>query len=362
MAAEDRNGEVVSTQGECTDCSTTTTATTRERSFDELAKGLADGKLSRRKAVRMLGGALLGGALASIPGVAWAAKPASCPPGVPKCGKNCCPDVTFACAQGKCACPAGTTRIGSTCCQNAQVCGQSCGCSPGNGCCSGACTPLSTELNCGSCGNACSGGKTCQGGVCACPQGQEDCGGVCRDLLTDVANCGLCGNACALDRTCVGGECVCPSGNTLCNGQCVFCREGEAPNPNNNCQCEVICPPGHTFSSACGCFPDCPPGQVQDPYEHCMCIDAICPAQTCCCNCWYRPIGDLGCEVGCPATCRNDITTQEQCTQYCLTSTPPPGHTHQAAIFDCRTASQDQQLICIDGGTSCREFPCNGGG
>ena len=68
MAAEDHNGEVVSSQGECTDCSTT------ESSFDELAKSLADGKLSRRRVLKMLGGALMGGALASIPGAAWAAK------------------------------------------------------------------------------------------------------------------------------------------------------------------------------------------------------------------------------------------------------------------------------------------------
>jgi hypothetical protein len=43
-------------------------------SFDELAKGLASGTVSRRKALKMLGAALVGGAFASMPGVAWAAK------------------------------------------------------------------------------------------------------------------------------------------------------------------------------------------------------------------------------------------------------------------------------------------------
>ena len=47
---------------------------TRERSFDELAKGLAAGTVSRRKAIRLMGAALVGGALASVPGAAWAAK------------------------------------------------------------------------------------------------------------------------------------------------------------------------------------------------------------------------------------------------------------------------------------------------
>ena len=43
-----------------------------ELSLDELSKGLASGDVSRRRALRLLGGALVGGALASLPGVAWA--------------------------------------------------------------------------------------------------------------------------------------------------------------------------------------------------------------------------------------------------------------------------------------------------
>jgi hypothetical protein len=46
---------------------------TRERSFDELAKGLANGTISRRQALRWMGGALAGAAFASVPGVAFAA-------------------------------------------------------------------------------------------------------------------------------------------------------------------------------------------------------------------------------------------------------------------------------------------------
>jgi hypothetical protein len=40
--------------------------------LDELAKGLANGTISRRKALRVFGGLLAGGMLAFIPGVAWA--------------------------------------------------------------------------------------------------------------------------------------------------------------------------------------------------------------------------------------------------------------------------------------------------
>ena len=42
-----------------------------ESSFDELAKGLASGSITRGRALRVAGGALLGAALASLPGVAW---------------------------------------------------------------------------------------------------------------------------------------------------------------------------------------------------------------------------------------------------------------------------------------------------
>jgi hypothetical protein len=115
-------------------------------SFDELAKGLAEGKLTRRKALRMLGATLVGGVLASVPSIAWAAKPAPCPSGN-KCGKNCCPDATFVCSQGKCACPTGQTA------------------------CGGQCVRLTTNQNCGSCGNACPGGPAAWTGSASVRQG-----------------------------------------------------------------------------------------------------------------------------------------------------------------------------------------------
>lgn len=208
--------------------------TRTELSLDELAKGLANGTVSRRGALRMMGTALLGGALASMPGIAWAAKPAPCPSGV-KCGRDCCPDASLVCSKGRCVCPAGTT----TC----------------NGSCVDPATFQIDPSNCGSCGNACSGGKTCQSGVCACPQDQTECGGVCRDLTTDVANCGLCGSACAQGASCVGGQCACPSGTTLCNGNCVQnCPSGQTLNATT-CTCEIAgCQPGTTIG--------CPSGQV----------------------------------------------------------------------------------------------------
>ena len=56
-------------------------------SFDELAKGLATGAVSRRKALGWMGGALVGAALASVPGVAWAND--RCSEGQTRCGDRC---------------------------------------------------------------------------------------------------------------------------------------------------------------------------------------------------------------------------------------------------------------------------------
>jgi hypothetical protein len=64
----------------------------RDHSFDELTRGLASGTLSRGKALRLMGAALVGGALASIPGIALAKpKPA---------GAKCNHD--HQCASGNC--------------------------------------------------------------------------------------------------------------------------------------------------------------------------------------------------------------------------------------------------------------------
>ncbi len=48
---------------------------TNGRSFDELAKGLASGEVSRRKALRLMGAALAGGTLASLVGIGEACRP-----------------------------------------------------------------------------------------------------------------------------------------------------------------------------------------------------------------------------------------------------------------------------------------------
>src|ERR671933_415722 len=124
------------------------TQETRGNYFDELAKGLASGEVSRRKALRLMGAALLGGTLASIPGAAWAAR-------TPPTSKGGCP-------QGKTLCR-------------------------------GKCYDLQRDQNnCGQCGNVCAEDQVCQGGTCLVIQG-----GLCS---TD--------SQCASGLVCRNGTCV----------------------------------------------------------------------------------------------------------------------------------------------------------
>src|SRR5688572_1598864 len=127
---------------------------TTESSFDELAKGLASGTLSRGKAIRWMGGALLGAALASVPGVAWA--------------DDC-------------------RRLGRECRRDSQ-------------CCSRNCIRRGDDK------------------VCGCPEGKTRCNDRCVNLQTNERHCGSCSNRCPGEQECVGGRCLvsCTPGTTGC--------------------------------------------------------------------------------------------------------------------------------------------------
>ena len=97
----------------------------RERSFDELATEMASGSISRGRALKLLGAALVGGALASL-GVGEAAADEGCKPAGKKCRKNaqCCSGMCDS-STGTCACQPDFLP----CTANSQ-------------CCSGLCNPL----------------------------------------------------------------------------------------------------------------------------------------------------------------------------------------------------------------------------
>jgi len=102
-----------------------------EHTLDNLSRMLADESVSRARALRLLGAALVGGLLASIPGGAKA-RTVNCPPFRPQqCGRTvegCCSDTEVCCGKGGKAfcCPPGTTCCqgeGTTiCCPQGSIC------------------------------------------------------------------------------------------------------------------------------------------------------------------------------------------------------------------------------------------------
>jgi hypothetical protein len=203
---------------------------TGEYSFDELAKGLATGTVSRGKALRMFGAALVGGTLASIPGLAWAARPV-CPSGV-RCRGQCCPE-------------------GATCVQGA---GGGCTCPAGQIACDNACVP-SDNNNCGACGNVCTGGQVCENGSCVCPEGLTDCNGTCVDTTTDPFNCGACGNQCGTNSQgpcCVQGGCIgFASADPSAGDLCICAGGGDGCQPLVNMGFNVTCCTDNTCREIC---------------------------------------------------------------------------------------------------------------
>jgi hypothetical protein len=184
--------------------------------FDDLAKELAHGTLSRRKALRLLGGAVAGSVLASIPGVSLAApnggggggtgpkcKPleAKCATNQDCCSRYCdkmgricaCPPEQTLCNRQCVTCPNGEIVNPATCkCEfnpNPECIGSRCGnfvqCSSGNPDCAcitlatggGLCIPGSTECGIvGQCGPnfECPEGSVCVVNTC-CPDAPNQC-------------------------------------------------------------------------------------------------------------------------------------------------------------------------------------------
>jgi hypothetical protein len=93
-------------------------------SFDELASGLASGTLSRGRALRLMGAALVGGTLTSL-GIGEAAAD---PPGCKRAGKRCKNDTQ--CCSGLLCDTNGTCATcrsdGGSCTSNSQCCGGFC--------------------------------------------------------------------------------------------------------------------------------------------------------------------------------------------------------------------------------------------
>jgi hypothetical protein len=166
---------------------------TSNRTFDELARGLASGSISRGRALRLMGAALVGGTLASV-GIGGIA--AADPPGCKRHGKHCKRDNQ--CCSGNCS--SGGTCVGG-----------------GLGC-------LPNGDSCGSNGECCSG--NCSNGFC-CASGRVGLSnGTCAIPCRSPAACTACGNP--LGAVCFG---TVDEGVFVCGGAIVGAcgPEGSCP-------------------------------------------------------------------------------------------------------------------------------------
>ena len=237
---------------------------TTNRYFDELASGLASGSISRGKAIRLMGAALLGGTLASFPGVAWAAEGGG--GGRSSCAHFCqslfgenTPEEEDCVSQG--------TKGQGPC----FTCTTQTGCGPNF---TPTCTVTGQTYNCSTCKCECPSGTEPCGGNCVpnCPAGQVRIPTTCACLCPPTST--FCGGNCL--PGCPAGQvrdpttcaCVCSSGTTLCGGNCLpFCGAGQVRDPTT---CACVCVPPFTV---CGgnCLPPCSGGLVRDPTT-CACV------------------------------------------------------------------------------------------
>lgn len=159
---------------------------TEVHSFDELAKGIADGTSSRGQVLKFVGAAILGSVLSSaLPEVAVAKKKKKHPPLPTGCST----------ANPTGSCPTGQTCVNGACCPSADVCGSGASttcCASGktclsNGtcaqqctqpsdpqCCNSCCLPWEANPSIGFCSAICEGFPSSCGtsGDNACPTGQ----------------------------------------------------------------------------------------------------------------------------------------------------------------------------------------------
>ena len=192
---------------------------TGRNSFDELAKGLASGTITRVQALKLVGAAILSSMLVPVyPGRAFAqSEDDPCGPTEEDCGGYCC-GATEECCGGIC-CGATEECCAGTCCEIGKVCvGGWCVCAPGSiPCGSDCCNPPLETCVAGQCRNL-----FCES--CAA-NGYADC---CQVVDNGVVTHQLCCSAGESVCSRAGLGCLCCPGGTRCPrpGEAFVCIAG----------------------------------------------------------------------------------------------------------------------------------------
>jgi Stigma-specific protein, Stig1 len=274
------------------------------RSLDELAKGLATGHLSRGKALRWMGGALLGAALASFPGVAWANDDDDrCPEGQSRCGERCV-NLRF------------------------------------------------NERHCGRCFNRCRSTQSC-------------CNGRCVNLKRNENHCGSCFNRCGEGEECVRGVCegTCPGTETAGDCTCAITCEGGSVSQfrcqeevNPNCVCTLTIEEEGFCADQGPLLGECPPAAECSSSDDCAAANpgSKCIINTCC--------GFPVCAPPCTPTCaQNDSacsTSSDCCSGNCSNGTCcPPG---SVEVGNGACARSGGNSGCAGTGNNCTAAGCQG--
>ena len=187
--------------------------------FDDLARGLADGSITRGRALRLMGAALVGGTLGSL-GIGEAAADR---PGCKRLGKNCTRTDqccgSLVCVSGTCQTPP-TTTTSTTSTSTSTTSTSTSTTSTTTTTCSGLPNGATCTANDQCCSGTCSlGTNTCRPPgtgpnhlICHCPDGDiETCSSV---------NCGSRADLQAACMTCGSGPVLadCFPNSTLCSG------------------------------------------------------------------------------------------------------------------------------------------------
>ena len=283
-----------------------------------------------------------------------------------KCtGSQTCNESTGQCEDAAITCPSGQELCGSACadlkidpdhcgsCDNACDGGKQCidsacklVCADGEDACDDGCHNLKTDANnCGECGKKCGDNEACVDGNCgvACAPGETECSGTCVNLLVNAENCGACGTKCGDNEACQNGSCAksCAGGTELCGNDCLdLDSDASCGTCDNHPACNTA------VGESCvnrECKNQC---QANQTFCNNNCVDLKSDKNNCG-ECGHACEGEDVCNNG---SCGADCGSLMNCNGNCID--PKTSNDYCGALEGC------QDYVACGDGLSCQEGVC----